>query len=47
MILATTAASSLPCFFYRSILLYSCDQSWIFSIITPVFSVTWSFRSHV
>ncbi len=22
--------------------IYSCDQSWIFSIITPVFSVTWS-----
>jgi len=21
-------------------------QSWIFSIITPVFSVTWSFRNH-
>jgi len=21
-------------------------QSWIFSIITPVFSVTWSFRDH-
>ncbi len=28
------------------ILIYSCDQSWIFSIITPVFSVTWSFRNH-
>ncbi len=26
--------------------IYSCDQSWIFSIITPVFSVTWSFRNH-
>ncbi len=26
--------------------MYSCDQSWIFSIITPVFSVTWSFRNH-
>ncbi len=25
--------------------IYSCDQSWIFSIITPVFSVTWSFRN--
>ncbi len=23
--------------------MYSCDLSWIFSIITPVFSVTWSF----
>ncbi len=23
-----------------------CDQSWIFSIISPVFSVTWSFRNH-
>ncbi len=23
-------------------IIYSCDQSWIFSIITPVFSVTWS-----
>ncbi len=22
--------------------IYFCDQSWIFSIITPVFSVTWS-----
>jgi len=21
-------------------------RSWIFSIITPVFSVTWSFRNH-
>jgi len=21
-------------------------QSWIFSIITPVFRVTWSFRNH-
>ncbi len=21
-------------------------QNWIFSIITPVFSVTWSFRNH-
>ncbi len=27
-------------------LLYFCDQSCIFSIITPVFSVTWSFRNH-
>ncbi len=27
-------------------LIYSCDQSWIFSIMTPVFSVTWSFRNH-
>jgi len=27
-------------------IIYSCDQSWIFSIITPVFSVTWSFRNH-
>ncbi len=26
--------------------IYCCDQSWIFSIITPVFSVTWSFRTH-
>jgi len=25
--------------------IYSCDQNWIFSIITPVFSVTWSFRN--
>jgi len=25
--------------------LFLCSQSWIFSIITPVFSVTWS--SHV
>jgi len=25
--------------------IYSCDQSRIFSIITPVFSVTWSFRN--
>jgi len=24
---------------------YSCDQSWIFCIISPVFSVTWSFRN--
>jgi len=23
-----------------------CWQSWFFSIITPVFSVTWSFRNH-
>ncbi len=23
--------------------IYCCDQSWIFCIITPVFSVTWSF----
>jgi len=22
------------------------EFSWIFSIITPVFSVTWSFRNH-
>ncbi len=27
-------------------IIYFCDQSWIFSIITPVFSVTWSFRNH-
>jgi len=26
--------------------IYSCDQSWIFSIITPAFSVTRSFRNH-
>ncbi len=26
--------------------IYSCDQSCIFSIITPVLSVTWSFRNH-
>ncbi len=26
--------------------IYSCDQSWHFSIITRVFSVTWSFRNH-
>ncbi len=26
-------------------LFLTCDQSWIFSIITPVFSVTWSFRN--
>ncbi len=35
--------------FYLNILkkvIYSSDQSWIFSIITPVFSVTWSFRNH-
>jgi len=35
--------------FYLNIfenVIYSCDQSWIFSIITPVFSVTWSFRNH-
>ncbi len=25
---------------------FSCDQSWIFSFLTPVFSVTWSFRNH-
>jgi len=25
---------------------YSCDQNWIFSFITPVFSVTWSFTNH-
>ncbi len=25
--------------------IYSCDQRWIFIIITPVF-VTWSFRNH-
>ncbi len=25
---------------------YFCDQSLIFSIIIPVFSVTWSFRNH-
>jgi len=27
-------------------LIYPCDQSWIFSTITPVFSVTWFFRNH-
>ncbi len=27
-------------------MIYFCDQSWIFSFITPVFSVTWSFRNH-
>jgi len=26
--------------------LFLCWQSWIFNIITPVFSVTWSFRNH-
>jgi len=26
--------------------MYSCDQSWIFSVITSAFSVTWSFRNH-
>ncbi len=26
--------------------IYFCDQSCIFSIITPVFSVTWCFRNH-
>ncbi len=26
--------------------IYFCDQSWIVSIITSVFSVTWSFRNH-
>jgi len=26
--------------------MYSCDQSWIFSVITSAFSVTWSFRIH-
>ncbi len=34
--------------FYKDIfrnVIYFCDQSWIFSIITPVFSVTWSFRN--
>jgi len=25
---------------------FLCWQSWIFSIITPVFSVTWSFRNN-
>ncbi len=34
--------------FYVNMLnyIYFCDQSWIFIIITPVFSVTWSFRNH-
>jgi len=35
--------------FYLSLfsnVMYSCDRSWIYSIITPVFSVTWSFRNH-
>jgi len=35
--------------FYFNILkrnLFLCWQSWIFSIITPVFSVTWSFRNN-
>ncbi len=27
---------------YCKNVIYSCDQSWIFSIITPVISVTWS-----
>ncbi len=27
--------------------IYLCDQSWIFCIITSVFSVTWSFRNHI
>jgi len=26
--------------------MYSCDQSWISSIIIPVFRVTWSSRNH-
>ncbi len=37
------------CVFYFNILwnvIHSCDQNWIFSIIPPVFSVTWSFRNH-
>ncbi len=33
----------LDIFFY---VIFSCDQSKTFSIITPVFSVTWSFRNH-
>jgi len=27
-------------------MLFHVMQSWIFSIISPVFSVTWSFRNH-
>ncbi len=34
------------CFLCEYLLIYFCDQSWIFSIITPVFSVTWFFRNH-
>ncbi len=33
-------------YIFRIYFVYSCGQSWIFSIITPVFSVTWSFRNH-
>ncbi len=29
-----------------TVVIYSCDQSWIFSIVTPVFSVTWYFRNN-
>ncbi len=43
--------SNIVKYYYNLIVQYfhienSCDQSWIFSIITPVFSVTWSFRNH-
>ncbi len=31
---------------YLKILYISVTQSWIFSIINSVFSVTWSFRNH-
>ncbi len=37
------------CFLFEYILkcnLFHVTQSWDFSIITPVFSVTWSFRNH-
>ncbi len=33
-------------FEYFFICNYSCDKNWIFSIITPVFSTTWSCRDH-
>ncbi len=33
------------CFLFEYIVFYSVIQSWIFSIIIPVFSVTWSFRN--
>ncbi len=35
------------CFVFKFILkCHFCDQSWIFSIIPPGFTVTWSFRNH-
>ncbi len=42
------SSPTLPLFDKNTIksVIYFCDQSWIFSIITPVFSVTWSFRNH-